>query len=85
MRMDELETYLNQLLNIAHFHDYCPNGLQVEGRSEVYQLVSGVTASFDFLQAAVAAGADACWCIMVISGAVRTMRLLAGSTAVLRC
>lgn len=59
MRMNELETYLNQLLDIAHFHDYCPNGLQVEGRSEVYQLVSGVTASFDFLQAAVAAGADA--------------------------
>ena len=59
MRMNELETYLNQLLDVAHFHDYCPNGLQVEGRSEVYQLVSGVTASFDFLQAAVAAGADA--------------------------
>lgn len=59
MRINDLETYLNQLLDIAHFHDYCPNGLQVEGRSEVYQLVSGVTASFDFLQAAVAAGADA--------------------------
>lgn len=59
MRLDELETYLNQCLNIAHFHDYCPNGLQVEGRSEVRQLVSGVTASFDFLQAAIAAGADA--------------------------
>src|SRR5687768_4609111 len=59
MRMNELETYLNQLLDIAHFYDYCPNGLQVEGRSEVYQLVSGVTASFDFLHAAVAAGADA--------------------------
>jgi dinuclear metal center YbgI/SA1388 family protein len=59
MRINDLETYLNQLLDIAHFHDYCPNGLQVEGRSEVYQLVSGVTASFAFLQAAVAAGADA--------------------------
>jgi dinuclear metal center YbgI/SA1388 family protein len=59
MRLDELETYLSQSLNIAHFHDYCPNGLQVEGRSEVRQLVSGVTASFDFLQAAIAAGADA--------------------------
>lgn len=59
MRMNELETYLNQLLDIAHFHDYCPNGLQVEGRSEVRQLISGVTASFDFLQAAIAADADA--------------------------
>lgn len=59
MRLEELETYLNQSLNIAHFHDYCPNGLQVEGRSEVRQLVSGVTASLDFLQAAIATGADA--------------------------
>jgi len=59
MRLNELEIYLNQLLDIAHIHDYCPNGLQVEGRSEVRKLISGVTASFDFLQAAVAAGADA--------------------------
>jgi len=59
MRLNELEIYLNQLLDIAHIHDYCPNGLQVEGRSEVRKLISGVTASFDFLQAAVIAGADA--------------------------
>lgn len=59
MRLNELEIYLNQLLDIAHVHDYCPNGLQVEGRSEVRKLISGVTASFDFLQAAVVAGADA--------------------------
>jgi len=59
MRLNELETYLNQLLDVPRFHDYCPNGLQVEGRSEVRKLVSGVTASLDFLQAAVAAGADA--------------------------
>jgi dinuclear metal center YbgI/SA1388 family protein len=59
MRLDKLEIYLNQLLNIAHFRDYCPNGLQVEGRSEVRHLVSGVTASLDFIQAAIEAGADA--------------------------
>ncbi len=59
MRLNELEIYLNQLLDIAHVHDYCPNGLQVEGRSEVRKLISGVTASLDFLQAAVVAGADA--------------------------
>ena len=59
MRLNELEIYLNQLLDVAHIHDYCPNGLQVEGRSEVRKLISGVTASFDLLQAAVAAGADA--------------------------
>lgn len=59
MRLNELETYLNKLLNIDQFHDYCPNGLQVEGRNEVRRLVSGVTASLDFLQAAILAGADA--------------------------
>lgn len=59
MRLNELETYLNQLLDITRFRDYCPNGVQVEGRSEVRRLVSGVTASLEFLQAAVASGADA--------------------------
>ncbi len=59
MQLNGLEIYLNQILDVAHFHDYCPNGLQVEGRSEVRQLISGVTASFEFLQAAIAAGADA--------------------------
>ena len=59
MRLNELEIYVNQLLDIAHFRDYCPNGLQVEGRSEIRHLVSGVTASFALLQAAVDLGADA--------------------------
>jgi dinuclear metal center YbgI/SA1388 family protein len=59
MRLNELETYLNQLLDVAHFRDYCPNGLQVEGRSEVHKLISGVTASVDLLQAAITVGADA--------------------------
>lgn len=59
MQLSELEIYLNQLLDITHFRDYCPNGLQVEGRSEVHQLVSGVTASSEFLRAAIEAGADA--------------------------
>lgn len=38
--------------------DYCPNGLQVEGRAEVQRIVSGVTASQALLDAAVEAGAD---------------------------
>lgn len=38
--------------------DYCPNGLQVEGRAEVRRIVSGVTASQALLDAAVADGAD---------------------------
>ncbi|SDZ06570.1 Nif3-like dinuclear metal center hexameric protein [Nitrosomonas sp. Nm33] len=59
MQQDELENYLNQLLDISRFHDYCPNGLQVEGRDQIHTTVSGVTASIDLLQAAVALHADA--------------------------
>ena len=59
MHRDELENHLNQLLDIPRFHDYCPNGLQVEGRGNILTLISGVTASLDLLQAAVAAKADA--------------------------
>ncbi len=59
MLLNELENYTGQLLEVERFRDYCPNGLQVEGRGEVNRLVSGVTASMDFLKAAVAQGADA--------------------------
>ena len=59
MRVKELESYLDSLLNVSYFRDYCPNGLQVEGRSEIGTIVSGVTASFELLQAAIEENADA--------------------------
>ncbi len=59
MRLKELESYLDLLLNVSQFRDYCPNGLQVEGCSEIRTIVSGVTASFEFLQAAIDKKADA--------------------------
>jgi len=59
MLLNELEKYLGLVLEAERFRDYCPNGLQVEGRGEVNKLASGVTASLDFLKAAVEAGADA--------------------------
>ncbi len=57
--LHELIAYSDGLLNSAAFVDYCPNGLQVEGRREVRRLMSGVTASQALVDAAVAAGADA--------------------------
>lgn len=48
----------NRYLNVADINDYCPNGLQVEGRPQVQRIVSGVTASQALLDAAVEAGAD---------------------------
>jgi len=59
MHRDELARYLDKLLDASRFRDYCPNGLQVEGRSEVRRIVSGVTASLQFVEAAIASGADA--------------------------
>lgn len=48
-----------QLLQPERFADYCPNGLQVEGRPDVRLLVTGVTASLALLEAAAEIGADA--------------------------
>lgn len=59
MQRDELEEYLDQLLEPARLKDYCPNGLQVEGKARVRRLVCGVTASQHVLDAAVARRADA--------------------------
>jgi dinuclear metal center YbgI/SA1388 family protein len=57
--LPNLLTYLDQYLETARFDDYCPNGLQVEGRPEVARLATGVTASQALLDAAIAWGADA--------------------------
>ncbi len=59
MNRDELVRHLDQLLDVSRIRDYCPNGLQVEGRLEVARLVSGVTASLALIERATAAGADA--------------------------
>ncbi|PTQ71780.1 Nif3-like dinuclear metal center hexameric protein [Pseudomonas sp. GV071] len=47
-----------RFLGAARIADYCPNGLQVEGRPQVRRIVSGVTASQALLDAAVEADAD---------------------------
>jgi dinuclear metal center YbgI/SA1388 family protein len=54
-----IETSLNELLRPEGFKDYGPNGLQIEGRAEVRRIVSGVTASLAFIDAALTDGADA--------------------------
>ena len=58
MNIKELIDYTGQILQPERFRDYCPNGLQVEGRREVTSIVSGVTASMALLEAAHAVGAD---------------------------
>ena len=55
----DVDSCLQALLRPELFKDYGPNGLQVEGRAEVRRLCSGVTASLDFIRAAIEARADA--------------------------
>ncbi|MGB7479730.1 MAG: Nif3-like dinuclear metal center hexameric protein, partial [Burkholderiaceae bacterium] len=56
---DELARYLAQALDITQYRDYCPNGLQVEGRARIARVISGVTASQALIEAAIAHQADA--------------------------
>ena len=57
--IQQLSNYCAQYLKIQDFRDYCPNGLQVEGRTEVKKLATGVTASLSFIEQALEWGADA--------------------------
>lgn len=59
MQLSELNDYIGRLLEISRFRDYCPNGVQVEGRTEIRRIATGVTASQRLLEAATAWGADA--------------------------
>lgn len=55
----ELCAWLDTTLNSAAFSDYCPNGLQVEGKSTVSHIIAGVTASQALIDVASERGADA--------------------------
>ncbi|MFT5709946.1 MAG: dinuclear metal center YbgI/SA1388 family protein [Halioglobus sp.] len=57
--LTELVRHLNESLEISKFQDYCPNGLQVEGRAQVSRLVTGVTACQGLIDSAIEWGADA--------------------------
>jgi dinuclear metal center YbgI/SA1388 family protein len=54
----EILSLLDATLEPARFQDYCPNGLQVEGRQHVRRIVTGVTASAALIDAAIDRQAD---------------------------
>jgi dinuclear metal center YbgI/SA1388 family protein len=58
VKLDEVLRELKSLLRPEQFNDYCPNGLQVEGRQEVQRLVTGVTACQALIDRAVELDAD---------------------------
>lgn len=55
----ELVAYLDRLLDADRGSDVCPNGLQVEGRSPVSRVVTGVSACHELFTAARERRADA--------------------------
>lgn len=56
---DDLERYLDDLLEPDAFSDYGPNGLQIEGGDHVATLATAATASLHSCRAAAEADADA--------------------------
>ncbi len=56
---EDLVHYCNQLLKIDSFQDYCPNGLQIQGRLKIRKIITGVTASQALIDAAIRQQADA--------------------------
>lgn len=57
--LTEIESLCNSTLEPERFRDYCPNGIQVQGVSDVKKIVSGVTASQALIDAAIEQGAQA--------------------------
>lgn len=58
IQLKDLLNYSNNVLEIERFRDYCPNGLQVEGKTKIKKIVSGVTASQALIDAAIKERAD---------------------------
>ncbi|ATF10387.1 Hypothetical protein BTN50_1972 [Candidatus Enterovibrio altilux] len=54
-----METLLNVFLKTHVIKDYCPNGMQVEGTSNVKKIVTGVTACQELIDEAISHTADA--------------------------
>lgn len=59
MQRDDLQKWLDRTLEPWRFSDYCPNGLQVEGKPEIKKIITGVTASLALIEQAVDLQADA--------------------------
>ena len=56
--LKDIDTTLRKLLKPEEFDDYCPNGIQVEGKGEVKKVATGVTASRALIEAAIVDEAD---------------------------
>ena len=59
IQLRNLVEQIDSLLDVSAFSDYCPNGLQVEGSSEIKKIITGVTANQALIDQAIVQKADA--------------------------
>ena len=57
-KLQDIIQWCDQTLKSPEFKDYAPNGLQIEGRTEVRKILAAVTASQDAIDAAIRENAD---------------------------
>ena len=58
VRLKVIDETLRELLKPDEFSDYCPNGIQIEGKDEIKKIVTGVTACRELIEAAIKEEAD---------------------------
>lgn len=56
--LNDIIQWCEQTLAASEFKDYAPNGLQIEGKSEVNKILCAVSASQSAIEAAIEQGAD---------------------------
>ena len=54
-----ITNYIDSLLDSKSFDDYAPNGLQVQGKTDIRKIITGVSATQAFIEAAIEKDADA--------------------------
>lgn len=54
-----LMQYCHQYLQVDKFSDYCPNGLQIQGKTAIQNIISGVSANQDLIDKAIDEKTDA--------------------------
>jgi len=59
VKRKELENWLNEYLSVNAVSDYLPNGLQVEGKEEIENILTAVSINLDVVHEAVRENADA--------------------------
>ncbi len=57
--INTITNYIDGLLDSKSFDDYAPNGLQVQGKTDIRKIVTGVSATQAFIDAAIEKEADA--------------------------